>query len=80
MSEVPPGTYTLTMTATIDAGGANFQEMTHSISITFVDPCLSTVPTGSWNLLTSPVVYSISGTTLEDSATMTDTVSYSHGV
>ena len=79
MTEIPPGTYTITMTATIDAGGANYQEMTHSVSITFVDPCLSTVPTSQWISLSSPVLYGISDPAIEDYARMTDTVSYSHG-
>ena len=78
MTEVPQGSYTITMTATIYSG-TNFQQMTHDISITFVDPCPSTVPNGFWPILSPFFQYEIAEPQLEDYASMTDTASYSHG-
>ena len=75
MTEVPPGTYTITMSATIPSGPTT---MSNTFSITFVDPCPSTVPTGQWASLSSPVLYRINDPALTDTATMTDTVSTSH--
>ena len=54
--------------------------MTHTFSITFTDPCPSTVPTSEWASLTSPVLYGINDLATTDIASMTDTVSYSHGL
>ena len=80
MTDVPPGTYSITLTSTIDALGTNFQDMTHTFSITFTDPCPSTSPTSQWASLTLPVLYGINDPATTDIASMTDTVSYSHGL
>ena len=74
MTEVPPGTYSITLTATIPS-----ESMTHTFSITFVS-CPLTVPTGQWASLSSPVIYGINDPALTDYAIMTDSVSFSHGL
>ena len=74
MTDVPPGTYSITLTSTLPS-----ETKTHTFSITFVDPCLSTVPTSQWSNLSSPAPYQISDPALIDTALMTDTVSTSHG-
>ena len=76
-TEVPPGTYSITLTAAVNFG-SNIQQMTHTISITFVDPCLTTVPTGAWGGATL-VYYGITDSAFSDNAIMTDSVSTSHG-
>lgn len=48
MAEIPPGPYTVTMTAKIEEE-TNLQLMSHSFSITFVDPCLQTVLSFGWS-------------------------------
>ena len=73
MTEVPPGTYSITLTATIPS-----ESITHTFSITFVDPCPSTVPTGQYASLPSPVLYGINDPVLTDIISMTDAVSSSH--
>ena len=63
MTDIPPSTYTITLMATIDAGGANSQVMSVPFDITFVNPCLSTSLTGLWGwsipLGSTPVIYVI---------------------
>lgn len=48
LTEIPPATYTITLKATIDAGGPNSQEMSVPFDITFVNPCLTTTSSGDW--------------------------------
>ena len=76
MTDVPPDTtYTIIMSATVSSVGPT---MSTTFSITFVDPCSSTVPSYEWGNLSSPALYGIKDPALVDYAIMSDSVSTSH--